>query len=281
MSMSSPPPQLEEMQQCGVFWHPPCLSTHRRQRTANEILYNELSPFYTPAKCVEILLPLIGGDDEGAIEPAVEGAVSDIPEKPQQPEQLQPQQLQQPQQQGQQQLQLHKQQGQEQQEPSPHKKNMPESSGTCSLRALDWLVINYAKKHRITYMLRLPGKAPQLFDVFQEYKMCLLRYKRINFDPFRRGRRVYFQLNGNRWYETTVGQLNFIHWASIYGVLDFARANNAAIVKDHVSSLAQHAKLKAEDEVSGKGRKRKELSRRSDVDCVVYTMCTEIVFNNK
>jgi hypothetical protein len=146
-----------------------------------------------------------------------------------------------------------------------------------SLRALDWLVINYAKKFRITYTVTPVNKKTIVFDVFNEYKMCLMRYKRINFDPFRRGKRVFFSVD-NKWYETTVGQLNFLHWASVYGVLDYARANNAAIVKDHAASMVEHIKLKAIDAATGQTRKRKELSKSADVSCIVHTVSVEIVF---
>ena len=147
-----------------------------------------------------------------------------------------------------------------------------------SLRALDWLVINYAKKFRITYTVTPAGQKTMVFDMFNEYKMCLLRYKRVNFDPFRRGKRVFFSV-GDKWYETTVGQLNFLHWASVYGVLDYARANNAAIVKDHAESMLEHSKLKALDAANGQTRKRKELSKSADVSCIVHTVSVEIVFD--
>lgn len=151
------------------------------------------------------------------------------------------------------------------------------TSEEVSLRALDWLVINYSKKYRITYTVTPPGHKTMVFDVFNEYKMCLLRYKRVNFDPFRRGQRVFFSI-GDKWYETTVGQLNFLHWASLYGVLDYARANNAAIVKDHAESMVEHTKLKALDAANGHTRKRKELSKSPTVSCMVHTVSVEIVF---
>ncbi|BBI30562.1 hypothetical protein QKT49_gp201 [Acanthamoeba castellanii medusavirus] len=69
-----------------------------------------------------------------------------------------------------------------------------------SLRLLDWLVTNYAKEHRVYYMntceegtaAAAAAAAADPFDVHTSYRSWLKSYRKTNFDPFRRGKRFYF-----------------------------------------------------------------------------------------
>lgn len=64
-----------------------------------------------------------------------------------------------------------------------------------SLRLLDWLVTNYAKEHKVYYMNTCQegmAKADDPFDVHTSYRSWLKSYRKTNFDPFRRGKRFYF-----------------------------------------------------------------------------------------
>lgn len=116
--------------------------------------------------------------------------------------------------------------------------------GSLSLRALDWLVTNYSKKVPVVYNVKPPNKPETLFNLHREYKDWLRNHKRKNFDPFRRGKRIYFDL-GDKTYESTVGQLNFFFWASRYGVLDYARAHINEIEKDQAAATKQQQQGKS------------------------------------
>ena len=139
-----------------------------------------------------------------------------------------------------------------------------------SLRVLDWLVTNYAKKNNVVYEYSpVPGQR-LLLNVYAEYKCWLRNYRRKDFDPFRRRYRIFFDSSRGSVHETTVGQLNFIYWAHRYGVLEYTRQNLDCIEKDMNASLALVKKQKEEDQRQGKKRKRHELSQPPASHCFVY-----------
>src|SRR5436190_16490400 len=95
-----------------------------------------------------------------------------------------------------------------------------------SLRALDWLVTNFAKKNNIV-LADEKSLVPPL-NVYADYRSMLSFWKRKNFDPFRRHQRIYFIWRPDDKQEpiveeTTLGQLNFLHWAEINGIIRYAR----------------------------------------------------------
>lgn len=115
-----------------------------------------------------------------------------------------------------------------------------------SLRLLDWLVTNYAKKHNIAYLT----KDNRDVNVYLRYKANLRAYSKKMFDPFCRHKKIqYLGLH------TTVGQLNFFHWVLEDEVLDYLEANYDAVQKDmdECSTTIQPKE--------GDRRKRHELSR--------------------
>jgi hypothetical protein len=163
--------------------------------------------------------------------------------------------------------------------------------GELSLRALDWLVTNYSKKVPIVYTVTPPGKPQTLFNLHREYKDWLRNHKRKNFDPFRRGQRIYFDVDGQT-YESTVGQLNFFFWASRYGVLDYARANIQKIEKDQAAATKHHnlarqgghggqgqVGAKAEEVREPQKKKRRQLSQAPKESVFVYPATIRVVFN--
>jgi hypothetical protein len=120
-----------------------------------------------------------------------------------------------------------------------------------SLRVLDWLVTNYAKKHNIVYSLKV-GERDTTFNMFLEYKSQLKAYSKRHFDPFcRRGRIEYEGV------VTTCGQMAFFRWAIQCGVLEYACEHQDAIEGDMLESI-QHRYVHPEAESK---RKRKELSK--------------------
>jgi hypothetical protein len=115
-----------------------------------------------------------------------------------------------------------------------------------SLRLLDWLVTNYAKKHNISYMTTTDRDV----NIYLRYKANLRAYSKKMFDPFCRWKKIQF-LGMN----TTVGQLNFFNWILEDEVLDYLEANYDAVQADmdECSTTIQPAE--------GGRRKRHELSR--------------------
>ena len=98
-----------------------------------------------------------------------------------------------------------------------------------SLRLLDWLVVDYAREKGIAYRRFFPHlNQYRLVVVYSLYFEWLTRWRRRHYDVFRRRHRIYFTLDGQT-YSTTVAQLHFFYMAELYGFLDFAQENAAAI----------------------------------------------------
>ena len=142
-------------------------------------------------------------------------------------------------------------------------------STPISLRALDWLVTNYAKKKNSAYAL--PDGT--WFNIYMEYKAQLRSYSKRLFDPFNRGDSILFNDPEGNEFTTTPCQLNFFRWAITRGVLDYCIIHAVDIEEDMMRVLADR-KLVNE-------KKRKELSRAAvrGVTCtgmpkkVIVTFC--------
>lgn len=165
--------------------------------------------------------------------------------------------------------------------------------GTLSLRALDWLVTNYSKKKPVVYNVTPPNCPEVVVNMYRSYKTWLWNHKRKNFDPFRRGQRIFFTVD-DKTYESTVGQLNFFFWASRYGVLDYAQRHIRDIEKDQaLSTRHQHGAAAEEkttdadvDAVASSSsssapmkRKRRQLSQAPRQTVFVYPTHIKVVFN--
>jgi hypothetical protein len=59
------------------------------------------------------------------------------------------------------------------------------------------------------------------FKVYNEYKLKLKAYGKVNFDPFCRWSRITIPFNEDYYMETTIGQLNFFKWAIENQILDY------------------------------------------------------------
>ena len=147
-------------------------------------------------------------------------------------------------------------------------------SGPISLRTLDWLVVNYSKKYNIS----CKTKKGELFNIHNGYKISLSVYRRRNFDPFRRRERHSFSMNDSK-YETTIGQANFIYWAYMNGVLDYAYIHAHAIELD-MNTFSNAHKLKIK-EMKKRGiiHKRTSLTNANPVKCHVYHLPTTVSFS--
>jgi hypothetical protein len=133
-----------------------------------------------------------------------------------------------------------------------------------SLRLIDWLVTNYAKKHNVSYLTKTGNRH---VIVYLTYKSNLKAYSKKMFDPFCRWKRIQF-----RGYSTTVGQLNFFEWALQDEVLDYLEEHYDEV---HADMEDCSTTIQAKTPEDGR-RKRHELSRsatksikRHDVRVVV------------
>jgi hypothetical protein len=142
-----------------------------------------------------------------------------------------------------------------------------------SLRALDWFVINYSKKHKIV----LVGKTKSVFSVYNDYRAWLRFWKRDLFDAFRRGPRIFFKF-GEFTYSTTPAQLNYLHWCESTGALDFANRHLQEIEADMNKRITECRIEKQKLQEKGSKRKRCELSKAPDIRCIVYSIPVTINF---
>ena len=118
-----------------------------------------------------------------------------------------------------------------------------------SLRLLDWLVTNYAKKYNIIYPLSSSNETIY-FNIYLDYKNQLKAYSKKFFDPFCRQKRLIINTNTFKWKEyykdqviseneivTTVGQLNFFSWFIDNKILSYALTNIQLIDADMISTM--------------------------------------------
>lgn len=130
-----------------------------------------------------------------------------------------------------------------------------------SLRLLDYLVTNYAKKKNIVYPV-----GPKSFNVFVEYKSQLKAYSKRWFDPFCRRERIHFED-----IVSTVGQLNFMRWAMTHGVIDYAMGHIEDIEADMNQTTGARANKKM-------GEKRKELCKAAVKSCTKTDITVTVRF---
>jgi len=116
-----------------------------------------------------------------------------------------------------------------------------------SLRLVDWFVTNFAKKYYTVYELPVKPKIAHVstnqetsvqvsetfrFKVYNDYKLRLKAYSKLNFDPFCRWSRISIPYDENRFMETTIGQLNFFKWAIEHNIMDYIDSNYQDIEND-------------------------------------------------
>jgi hypothetical protein len=103
-----------------------------------------------------------------------------------------------------------------------------------SLRKLDWFITHYAKKHRKETTYDVEGES---FPVHISYKAQLYTFKKRNFDPFRRRKKLYYNYDKSdkkKYIETTIGQLNFFHWAFSNDIILYFGNNYDAITESMI-----------------------------------------------
>jgi len=144
-----------------------------------------------------------------------------------------------------------------------------------SLRIVDWFATNYAKKNFTLYTLS-SEMGQKRFKVYVDYKLKLKAYSKNRFDPFCRWERISIPYKGDKWIETTIGQLNFFKWTIENKVLDYIEEHYTEIEQDMNSrnSTSKRKELSMGDAKTRK--KREELSisatksiKKEEVEIVV------------
>lgn len=135
-----------------------------------------------------------------------------------------------------------------------------------SLRLMDWLVTNYAKKNNVSY---ITNGGNRHVIVYLAYKSHLKAYSKKMFDPFCRSKRITFH-----GMDTTVGQLNFFEWAIQDEVLDYLEANYDDVHMD----MEETSQSIIPKKIDGR-RKRHELSRSATKTISRHDVCVTVRFD--
>ena len=141
-----------------------------------------------------------------------------------------------------------------------------------SLRALDWFVVNYAKRRKVV----CSGHDESVFTL---YKNWLRHFRRRDFDPFRRRQRIKFKVHDGDWEETTVGQLNFLKWCETYNVIAQARHNLGQVEADMTRTLAESKKSRLMCIENGQKKRRTPLTPLTGAKCHVFPIDTTVEFD--
>jgi hypothetical protein len=142
----------------------------------------------------------------------------------------------------------------------------------CSLRNIDWAVVDYARAKEIVYVHKVPDTAnatadKTIIDVHEEYASMLRQCKRQNFDPFRRRQRVYFTITPGgvpTTYATTVAQLHFFKEAHEKGFLTYAETHLEEIIEHMAETLRASKQAKREAQEKGKCFHRQPLVTKAE-----------------
>lgn len=143
-----------------------------------------------------------------------------------------------------------------------------------SLRVLDWLVTNYAKRVNVVYTSPVTGSA---FNMYMAYRSQLKGYRKAEFDPFCRRQRIMWVDSKGQEFETTIGQLTFFRWALTTGVIDYCRQHAKQIESDMLKVQAK----RQDEQTRGVAKKtrRKELSRAAVKGCTSTNIKVTLSFS--
>jgi len=130
-----------------------------------------------------------------------------------------------------------------------------------SLRIVDWFATNYAKKYYTLYTIEEnENNCERRFKVYVDYKLKLKAYSKKRFDPFCRWERISIPYKGDKYIETTIGQLNFFKWALENKVVDYIDKNYELIEKDMNCRNSTSKRKELVIDNSKTRKKREELS---------------------
>ena len=130
-----------------------------------------------------------------------------------------------------------------------------------SLRIVDWFATNFAKKYYTLYNIdENDNNVERRFKVYVDYKLKLKAYSKKRFDPFCRWDRISIPYKGDKYIETTIGQLNFFKWALENKVVDYIDKNYELIEKDMNCRNSTSKRKEIVIDNSKTRKKREELS---------------------
>jgi len=138
-----------------------------------------------------------------------------------------------------------------------------------SLRIVDWFVTNFAKKYYTVYDILTQEGGYKRFKVYNDYKLKLKAYSKRRLDPFCRWERITIPYEGDKYMETTIGQLNFFKWAIENQIIQYIK-DNYDIIENDMNTRNSTSKNKS-IEVSvdnSKTRKRREELSVSACKCI-------------
>jgi hypothetical protein len=128
-----------------------------------------------------------------------------------------------------------------------------------SLRIVDWFATNYAKKYYTLFIIdQTKDNVARRFKVYDDYKLKLKAYSKKRFDPFCRWDRISVPYKGDKFIETTIGQLNFFKWALENKVVDFIEKNYETIENDMNNRNSTSKKKEIVIDNNNKTRKKRE-----------------------
>lgn len=146
-----------------------------------------------------------------------------------------------------------------------------------AIRDIDWLVTNYSLAFPVVYQNPMrPNGEP--FNVHSSYVQFEETWKKRLFDPFQRGQRIMFYVNGKK-YETTIAQLNFFRWAIQFGVIEWAKNHKKEIREHHFVTKTERKKLIQEQ--PNREKKRMRLTKNDKSKCMVYIQPMQIHLTDK
>ena len=147
---------------------------------------------------------------------------------------------------------------------------------SISLRIVDWFATNYAKKNYTLYTIEDTHGNVRRFKVYFDYKLKLKAYSKRRFDPFCRWERISIPYKGDKFIETTIGQLNFFKWAIENKVINYIEENYETIEKDMNTRNSTSKRKETKIDNTKTRKKREELSisatksiKKEDVEIIV------------
>lgn len=125
-----------------------------------------------------------------------------------------------------------------------------ERTSEISLRTLEYFVITFCKKYRVSYRVN----DRQLIFYYPDYKANLTSFPKKLFDPFRRTEEeetIQFPYGAdNKVVQTTVGQLNFFKWALQFRVIEYVQQHLNEIQNDMKEAKVSKKKSSTASSVS-------------------------------
>jgi hypothetical protein len=147
------------------------------------------------------------------------------------------------------------------------------SSAPLSLRTLDYFVINYSRRFDVSIQQQTNG---HIFNVYKQYRTLRKLWSKDLFDVCRRSTRIYLKC-GDKYYRTTVAQLNYLYWCETKGILAHASRMLNEINKDMTEHSSQS---KVERTKLPRDKKKMDLCRAAPIKSEFFKTCVLLKINS-